>query len=393
MSPEPRSCPVCQAVQLQPFYAQSSVPTHVGILWPTRSEAIDCPRGDLDLGYCAACGFVFNMAFDPALTAYGHTYDNALHFSSVFQAYERDLAARLVERYDLHDADIVELGSGSGHFLGVICALGANRGLGFDPSFDAAQAGPLPANVSVRTEFFSREHADTAADLVVCRHVLEHVPDPGAFLREVRAGIGERSATVLYLEVPNGLLALRRLSVGDLIYEHVSYFLESSLRSVVELAGFEVIEIREVYDGQFLAVEAHPAPATATPPAARPVEPETLDDIRAFDRQAHEKVDGWRRLLADLEEDGSRTVAWGAGAKAVGFFNVLNGSAHGVDRLVDLNPRKQGTFLAGTGQSVVAPDQLLANPPNTVLVMNALYAKEIGEHLATLGIEAEIVTI
>ncbi len=384
-------CPVCDTADLRPFYAQVGVPTHVGILWPTREEAVDCPRGDLDLGYCPACGFVYNTGFDAGLNAYGHSYDNALHFSAVFQAYEQDLAKRLIDTYDIRDSDVVEIGSGSGHFLGLVCALGENRGTGFDPSYDAEHAEPLPARVQVVNEYFSREHVDAKADLVVCRHVLEHVDDPAGMLRSLREGIGDRSDTVLYLEVPNGLLALRRLSVGDLIYEHVSYFLASSLRTAVEAAGFEILDLRESYDGQFLAVEARP---TQVPLAPRPTAPtlDVLADIQAFGERARARVTEWADLLDRLAAADERVVAWGAGAKAVGFFNVL-GVTTEVDRVVDVNPRKQGTFLAGTGQAVVPPDALVTDPPGTVLVMNPYYATEIGQMLADLGVDANVQTV
>lgn len=384
-------CPVCDAAELRPFYAQAGVPTHVGILWPTRQEAVECPRGDLELGYCTACGLVYNAAFDASRNAYGHSYDNALHFSAVFQDYEQKLAQRLIETYGIRDADVVEIGSGSGHFLGLVCALGENRGTGFDPSYDAEHAEPLPDRVQVVNEYFSRGHVDAKADLVVCRHVLEHVADPAGMLRSVREGIGDRADTVLYLEVPNGLLALRRLSIGDLIYEHVSYFLASSLRTAVESAGFEILDLQESYDGQFLSVEARPAEMPPRPSPTPPA-PDVLADIQAFDERARERVSAWADLLSRLLDDGELVVAWGAGAKAVGFFNLL-GVTDAVDRVVDVNPRKQGTFLAGTGQTVVAPESLVTAPPDTVLVMNPYYATEIGRTLADLGVDAHLQTL
>lgn len=384
-------CPVCDAAELRPFYAQAGVPTHVGILWPTRQEAVECPRGDLELGYCTACGLVYNAAFDASRNAYGHSYDNALHFSAVFQDYEQRLAQRLIETYGIRDADVVEIGSGSGHFLGLVCALGENRGTGFDPSYDAEHAEPLPGRVRVVNEYFSRDHVDAKADLVVCRHVLEHVADPAGMLRSVREGIGDRADTVLYLEVPNGLLALRRLSIGDLIYEHVSYFLASSLRTAVESAGFEILDLQESYDGQFLSVEARPAEMPPRPSPTPPA-PDVLADIQAFDERARERVSAWADLLSRLVDDGELVVAWGAGAKAVGFFNLL-GVTDAVDRVVDVNPRKQGTFLTGTGQTVVGPESLVTAPPDTVLVMNPYYTTEIGRTLADLGVDAHLQTL
>ena len=385
-------CPVCSEGLLEPVIALEGVPVHVGALWPTRAAAVGCPRGDLRLGRCRVCGFVHNVAFDPGLADYTEPYDNALHFSEVFQGYERALAERLIERYGLRDADILEIGCGTGHFLGLICEMGGSRGLGFDPSHDPAHADPLLAGrARVIPEYFSEEHASHAADLVCCRQVLEHVPRPDAFMRAIRAGIGDRD-TPVYVEVPNGLMPLRRLSVGDLIYEHCSYFVESSLRRLFAETGFEVLDLYEAYDGQFLGVEARPATGVQVSRRDEAEERRVAEEVAAFPARFAERASGWREMLEELREAGATTVAWGAGARAVGFFNLL-GIGEEIDRVVDLNPRKQGTFLTGTGQRIVPAQDLVSSPADTVLIMNPLYAEEIGATLRHLGVPARVLPV
>lgn len=39
------------------------------------------------LVFCEDCRFLHNAAFDESLVDYGLSYDNAFHFSEVFQAY------------------------------------------------------------------------------------------------------------------------------------------------------------------------------------------------------------------------------------------------------------------------------------------------------------------
>ncbi|MGD9570385.1 MAG: methyltransferase domain-containing protein [Thermoleophilia bacterium] len=384
-------CPVCGSDDVRPLVDLDGVPAHVGALWPTREAAVGCPRGDLHLSWCGRCLYVFNRAYDPAVSDYTEPYDNALHFSGVFRRYEDGLVEHLVATYGLRDADVLEIGCGSGHFLGLLCAAGGNRGLGFDPSHDPAHADPLLAGrARVVPEYFSEEHAAHPADIICCRHVLEHVPDPLAFMRTVRAGIGDRD-TPVYVEVPNGLLALRRLSVGDLIYEHCSYFLDSSIRVLFALAGFTVTALREDYDGQFLAVEARPAAGPVEAPADPAGVARTAADLAAYPDRVGERVAGWRSMLDEASASGG-AVAWGAGAKAVGFFNLM-GVGDEVDRVVDLNPRKQGRYLPGTGQPIVAPEDLVADPPGSVLIMNPLYAEEIQATLDGLGVAARVVVV
>jgi len=57
---------------------------------------------------------------------------------------------------------------------------------------------------------------------------------------------------------------------------------------------------------------------------------------------------------------------------------------------VDINPRKQGRYVAGTGQRIVPPADLPALQPDFVIIMNANYRDEIGRMLAEIGVEADL---
>ncbi len=80
---------------------------------------------------------------------------------------------------------------------------------------------------------------------------------------------------------------------------------------------------------------------------------------------------------------------WGGGSKGVAFLTTL-GDAAGIDVAVDINPHKDGKFLAGTGKQIVAPEYLIEHRPDVIVVMNAIYTAEISARLATMGITAEL---
>ena len=86
------------------------------------------------LGFCRICGHIFNDAFNPDHIEYIQDYENSLHFSPRFHQYAETLAADLVKRYGLYEKTIIEIGCGRGDFLKLLCELGKNRGIGFDPS-------------------------------------------------------------------------------------------------------------------------------------------------------------------------------------------------------------------------------------------------------------------
>jgi SAM-dependent methyltransferase len=189
------------------------MPVHVGVLWESPDAARESRRGDVALAFCRSCGFVGNRAFDPSRVDYGLRYDNALHFSPTFRDYERHTAERLVERYDVRGRRVAEIGCGSGHFLSLICELGANRGIGFDPSYEPGDE-KLAKGVRILREYYAEDHAEHEADLVCCRHVLEHIPTPRDFLEMVRRSLANNRDAVVYFEVPNAYLVLRTSRSG-----------------------------------------------------------------------------------------------------------------------------------------------------------------------------------
>lgn len=384
-------CPVSGSTEAYSFFRVDDMPAHVGIQWSTRDAAVTCPKGDIDLHFAPESGHIFNPLFDPALMEYTEAYDNSLHYSPRFQAYTEAVVDRLIRRYDLRDKKIVEIGCGKGDFLMMLVEAGSNTGVGFDPSYEERPIDPAIADrISFVQDFFTEEHAREAADLICSRYVFEHIPEPVPFLQTVRRAIGDRLDTVVYFEVPNVDLILDDLSVWDIIYEHCAYFSTTSLADVFARCGFEVRDVVEGYDGQFIGIEAVPLPTGQTGDASVWKDVETLEaQVRAYQDNFERTIATWRERLSEMHATGQTGVLWGAGAKAVGFLNMLQISDEQVGAVVDINPNKQGKFMAGTGQRIIAPEDLPTHAPDVVIIMNPIYRHEIQQTVQSLGLDVE----
>jgi SAM-dependent methyltransferase len=390
------ACPACGG-PLTPFHTQQGVPAHSCLLLASREAAVSYPTGDIRLSLCGACGFVTNAAYDPALADYSASYEETQGHSPRFRAFARELAERWIDRYRIHGRDVLEIGCGKGEFLALLCELGGNRGIGIDPSWvpgrfnadtDRARARFIP-------ELYGPEHAGLPADVVVCRHTLEHIAPVGDFLRLVRRALGDRREVPVLFEVPDTLRVLREGAFWDVYYEHCSYFTAGSMARLFRACGFEVLDLSLEYDGQYLVIEAVPAAGpvgTGVPLPAEDDLAETAGAAGAFGDAYEAAVGRWRDELAARRAAGQRTVVWGAGSKGVSFL-VAVGPGAGVDRAVDINPLKQGMFLAGVGTEVVAPESLKADPPDLVVAMNPVYLDEIAAALGGLGLHPELVAV
>jgi len=383
-------CPVCDSDDTTPCVSLNDVPVYCNVLYPSLEQSLKAPRGDISLVFCRECGHLFNGTFDAQKIDYSLEYENSLHYSGRFQEYADALAADLTKRYQLHDKTIVEIACGKGDFLAHMCQLGGNRGFGFDPSYEPGrQSQEALGGVTIVQDYYSDEYADIEADLVCCRHALEHIETPRQFLDIVRKAVGRKDEAVLYFEVPNSMYTLRDMGIWDIIYEHCGYFCENSLARAFTESGFAVQRLSETFGKQFLSIETTLSKTgklngmTWTPVAS------VAQYADAFEQKYAEKLASWKKRLRDFRSAGSRVVVWGAGSKGVTFLNVLKAQDE-IDSIVDLNPHKQGKYVPGTGHRVVSPDYLKEYRPDVVIVMNPLYKDEITSTVKNLGIDARI---
>jgi 2-polyprenyl-3-methyl-5-hydroxy-6-metoxy-1,4-benzoquinol methylase len=383
-------CPICSSRDTEEFLEVLQIPVHCNLLWEAREEAEAVSRGDMHLVFCSGCGHIYNSAFRPELMEYGPSYENSLHWSPRFRQYAHHTAASLVDRYGLRDKEIIEIGCGNGDFLELLCELGDNRGIGFDPSFSPEEGSKrAERRARIIRDFYSEDYGEHRADLICCRHVLEHLPDPAGFLSMLRHVIGDEVSTRLFFEVPNALAILRDHAIWDITYEHRSYFTSNSLHHVFAACGFEVQSLCETYDGQFLTIEALPGVAPGRTCAEAGDDSEVLAGlVAAFADVYCGKLETWERRLERIGNAGWRAVVWGAGTKAAMLLNLLRAQDR-VEYVVDVNPRKQGMYVAGTGQEIVAPGFLPRYQPNVVIIVNPIYKDEIMTLAQTLGLTTE----
>ena len=382
-------CPICHADKTDLLLKISQVPIHCNILFTSQEAAINTPRGDISLTSCKNCGHIFNADFQTERMDYEGEYENSLHFSPRFQAYAEQLAGDLVEKYDLKKKKLLEIGSGNGDFLKIMCQLGDNSGIGFDPSYVAGESESQNGNVQIIRDFFTDKYASLPADFIISRHVLEHIDKPAEFLDMLREIIAERLETIVFFEVPNAAWTIEELGIWDLIYEHFSYFTRHSLEYGFRQAGFVILNTKERFNRQFLTIEAQ-----ASLDDYYQTSSDDLQKInritKQFAQQYYQTKIEWHQKLDQMAQDGETGIVWGAGSKGVTFMNVMK-PADTILNVVDINPRKQGKFIAGTGQEIISPSMLKQVSPDVVIIMNANYFEEISKQMHDLSVSAQVV--
>jgi hypothetical protein len=228
---------------------------------------------------------------------------------------------------------------------------------------------------------------------VLFRHVLEHIYLPAEFIQSLRLTIGTRAQTVVFCEVPNFVYILRDTAVWDIIYEHVSYFSPYSLAVLFSRFDFAILKLADAFGSQFLSIEAiaretgHPSPNI---PDTLPVAA-LADQVAGFATRSQEKISRWNDQIDSLRRKGKRAILWGAGSKGISFLNMLN-VGDVIEYIVDVNPRKHGKYVTGTGQQIIPPEFLTDYRPDTIIVMNPIYLEEIQGMTAQHGLRVDFLT-
>lgn len=387
-------CPNCQGQGLTVFYSISDIPVHSCVLMSSRQEAMECPAADLELGYCSECAFITNVLFDPSKHDYSTNYEETQGFSGYFNAFLESLATRLIERYQIRNKTILEIGCGKGEFLACICRLGNNRGIGLDPAY-VPERNPVNAGLNVQflQDFYSEKYAHLKADVICCRHTLEHIPKTLDFMRTVRASVGEKERPLVFFDVPEAMRLLQEGAFWDIYYEHCTYFSTASLARLFRNAGFDIDDLCLDYSGQSINITAFPDNGKNRGFLGTNEDIEQLNiAVEKFAKTCSHSMGYWLNTISRSLADGRRIVLWGSGSKGVAFLTTLKVS-EAIEYVVDINPFKHGKYMPATGQQIVPPEFLRQYNPDLVIAMNPVYMDEIQRDLDRLNVKAGLVAV
>ena len=388
------ACPCCGGALSEPIFEAGPVPVHSCLMLDDATAAAAFPQSHLRLAACRSCGFVTNTVFDPIWSAYDPSYEDQQSFSPVFSGFAFDLARQTIDRFDLHGKRAVEVGCSKGDFMRLLAEQGEMDCTGIDPSVLPGRV-PSPSRGAMRFEqaYYGPKHTTLPADLLTCRHTLEHIQDVAGTLALFARHVAANPGAILQIEVPCATRLWTDCAFEDIYYEHCSYFTPGSLARALRRAGFAVLDLRREYDDQYLIAEACMDPAKDGHFALEETPAETIAALKDFSARMASKLMGWRDRIKAASAGPGGFVIWGSGSKCVSLMHMLGLGPSDVGRIVDINPHRHGKFAPGLQIPISAPRDLISSAPVPVLVMNPIYCEEIAALCAQLGVPADLIPL
>jgi 2-polyprenyl-3-methyl-5-hydroxy-6-metoxy-1,4-benzoquinol methylase len=324
------------------------------------------------------------------------------YFSSVSEAWlhhAETYAERMVARFGLGaGTPVVEVASNDGYLLQYF----ARRGipvLGIDPAANVARTA-IARGIPTEITFFGAAAAQRVRAahpqpiLMVANNVLAHVPDLHDFVEGFRILLAPGG--VATLEFPHLLQLMQHGQFDTIYHEHFSYISLLVAERIFAQHQLTVFDLEELptHGGSLRLFVRHAVDAAkAVTPAVeamrlleRQYGLEGPAAYRGFAEQVVESKAALLEFLLEARRLGQRVVGYGAPAKGNTLLNYCGVGPELLPFTVDRSLHKQGLLLPGTRIPIRAPEAILEERPDYVLILPWNLRDEIANQMA--GIRA-----
>lgn len=301
-------------------------------------------------------------------------YDNYTFFLTNIDSindWVKNLANIFQQEYGIVGKDIFEAGASDGYFLSLF--KDKNTISGVEPSESLIIRAKDVYGIDIQNGYFWKEYSKKH-DVVICRHVLEHIPDVESFIDALVSATNQE--WYLYIEVPNADDIFSTNNYSNFFHEHVNYFSPKVLRDALEKRGFEQVFFSKntVHAGSFGIL---------------------------FQRKSKEidYAELQQKMFSDVKSLDFLRVPWlrihgyGAANKTFKLLSILDLESI-VSKIYDRNQNLWGKYIPlGTGIQIESPEKLEEESPDYLVIFATSYASAITSSLRSNWYTGKIVLL
>ena len=221
-------CPCCHQNDLKPFHYQTQLCLGCGHAW--------FPASQLDINFKELYGESYFHGGD-----YGNYEEDEKELKFNFQKYIQRMLQHIPK-----DATVLEVGCAYGYFLEVAQDHFEVEGIDITTTpVQKARDRGLPA---LEIELLDVDKTTTCYDAICLWDTLEHLPDPGGTMEQIRNLLKEKG--YVFLTTGDRSSPLAKLQQKNWRHfhppSHLQYFTRKSIRQLLEQHGMETISISSI---------------------------------------------------------------------------------------------------------------------------------------------------
>lgn len=317
---------------------------------------------DLNIYQCDSCGLV-QHALPPV--PYYRDVIRAVAYSPEMADFRIRQLGDWIRKFNISNKQFLEIGVGRGEYLELLEKAGAKSIFGIENAYDSvalAKSRGFDVRPGYLETGFLNPWVGKSFEAFAIFSFMEHWPDLKGSLRALRDLLADGAPGLI--EVPNFEFMLGNGLYSEFTTDHIYYFDHQTLRTVLEFNGFEVLSVQSVWHDYILSAQ---------------VRKRTSIKTDRFKNKQEKIIKELNVFTSEFNSD--RIVVWGAGHQSLAVMSLAQ-MHDKVSHVVDSAVFKQQKYTPGTRLLIKAPESLLQDRPEAIIIMAAAYADEVARIVA-----------
>jgi hypothetical protein len=322
-----------------------------------QQSLVSTDRHRLHLGQCSLCGHI--QLINPMPLNMVRSQFDWITYNEP-EDHLDDLVARLVLLPNIHSGSrIIGLTYKDDTTIARLNKIGFANSYRYDLTDDLGSTDPRTGLESLYDLFADStlvpklSHQHGQADILIVRHVLEHVIDPVSFVSNLRSLV--KPGGYLIFEVPDCLKFMGACDYTFIWEEHISYFCKSTLLNLVRVAtlsNYQTFIYPFPFEDSLVAI-AQNIETSDLEPHDTGRETEALRGIgQVFSQRFIEKTERTRAMCVRWKANQKKVAIFGAGHMATRFINFYQ-IADCLSCVIDDHEKKQAYLMPSSRLAII----------------------------------------
>jgi len=256
--------------------------------------------------------------------------------------------------------------------------------IGCDPS-DGADIGK-DFGINILKEFFEPKlfiNNNITFDIVLSRHLIEHMVEPENFLSNIRSILNPNG--MLIIETPNVHQYMRDGRLGVFSLQHITLFSASSLKILLGKCGFKKMKFIDQGDNLIIiATKGWESSIDSFEGYAK-----VIQSFHNLVKNNKKKI--YNKIEAYLNKNKTICI-WGAGGAGIAALTLYGIPGNEISYFIDSDKNKWGMEYFNYSIPIISPKKAAEINPD-LLIISSMYHKSIIDTAKEIGLNKKCIVL